>query len=847
MTEELYNIMNWADVEEITYSESTQPKRILGPHLLEEGLLIQAFLPTAKDIEVKIQGDRVYQMELADEQGFFAVLIPEKEEWHGEIPKYSFLITFDNDTTEETEDPYSFASIYTDEDLKRFNAGIHYEVYNKMGAHPVVIDGVEGVEFSVWAPNAQRVSVVGDFNLWDGRRNMMQKLGDSGVFELFIPRLKPGTLYKYEIKQLHKDPFLKIDPYAFGFELRPNTASIVRDIEDFTWTDQEWQEKKLTAKPKEEPMSVYEVHLGSFIRKQPLINEDGTAVNGSEFYNYREIAKKLAEYVHKMGYTHIEIMPVMEHPLDESWGYQVSGYYAPTARYGTAEDFMYFMNYMHEQGIGVILDWVPAHFPRDSWGLAQYDGTALYESPDPERASHPHWGTLIFNYARYEASNFLIANAMFWADKYHADGIRMDAVASMLYLDYGRQGGNAPRNMYGGNENLDAVEFLKHLNSQFHKKFPGTLLIAEESTAWPNVTGSVEDGGLGFDLKWNMGWMNDFLSYMQCDPFFRKNNYNQLTFSMIYNYSEDFQLVFSHDEVVHGKRSMLGKMPGKTFEEKARNLRAAYGYFWTHPGKKLLFMAQDFAQYDEWSESQEIEWNLLEYPVHKDTQSFVKDLNEVYQSHPALWKLDYYPDGFEWINCSYRDLSLVMFVRKTDKPEETILVVSNFDNIAHPKFRVGVPFCCTAKALISSDDKKYGGFGMVHKVAHKAEKMEWDDREYSVEIDIPSMSTTIYQLTPATPEPERKKKAAQKSEAVKAEDTVVEGPTGEDTAAKVKKPAARKSTAKRSIAGKSTSKASAKEKASAAKTRSASSQTIGKTAKAKTTKKAAAVTKRRKG
>ncbi len=847
MTEELYNIMNWADVEEITYSESTQPKRILGPHLLEEGLLIQAFLPTAKDIEVKIQGDRVYQMELADEQGFFAVLIPEKEEWHGEIPKYSFLITFDNDTTEETEDPYSFASIYTDEDLKRFNAGIHYEVYNKMGAHPVVIDGVEGVEFSVWAPNAQRVSVVGDFNLWDGRRNMMQKLGDSGVFELFIPRLKPGTLYKYEIKQLHKDPFLKIDPYAFGFELRPNTASIVRDIEDFTWTDQEWQEKKLTAKPKEEPMSVYEVHLGSFIRKQPLINEDGTAVNGSEFYNYREIAKKLAEYVHKMGYTHIEIMPVMEHPLDESWGYQVSGYYAPTARYGTAEDFMYFMNYMHEQGIGVILDWVPAHFPRDSWGLAQYDGTALYESPDPERASHPHWGTLIFNYARYEASNFLIANAMFWADKYHADGIRMDAVASILYLDYRRQGGNAPRNMYGGNENLDAVEFLKHLNSQFHKKFPGTLLIAEESTAWPNVTGSVEDGGLGFDLKWNMGWMNDFLSYMQCDPFFRKNNYNQLTFSMIYNYSEDFQLVFSHDEVVHGKRSMLGKMPGKTFEEKARNLRAAYGYFWTHPGKKLLFMAQDFAQYDEWSESQEIEWNLLEYPVHKDTQSFVKDLNEVYQSHPALWKLDYYPDGFEWINCSYRDLSLVMFVRKTDKPEETILVVSNFDNIAHPKFRVGVPFCCTAKALISSDDKKYGGFGMVHKVAHKAEKMEWDDREYSVEIDIPSMSTTIYQLTPATPEPERKKKAAQKSEAVKAEDTVVEGPTGEDTAAKVKKPAARKSTAKRSIAGKSTSKASAKEKASAAKTRSASSQTIGKTAKAKTTKKAAAVTKRRKG
>lgn len=759
MTDKLYDLMNWADVEEIVYSESKEPGRILGAHLGAEGLLVQAFIPTAKKVAVKLD-KQVYEMELADDEGFFAALIPAKKAWEEKLPKYTLHITYDNDTEEETADPYAFASSYTEEDLKKFEAGIHYTIYEKMGAHPMVKDGVSGVNFSVWAPEAMRVSVVGDFNLWDGRRHMMNRLGDSGVFELFIPQLAEGALYKYEIKNRHGEPMVKIDPYANGFELRPANASIVRSLDGFAWTDGDWMEKRRKADHKKLPMAIYEVHLGSFMRKPLLIEEDGTPVDGSEFYNYREIAPKLAAYVKEQGFTHVELMPVMEHPFDGSWGYQVTGYYAPTSRFGTPEDFMYFMDYMHKEGVAVILDWVPAHFPRDSWGMAAYDGTALYEHQDPRQGAHPHWGTLIYNYGRPQVSNFLIANAMFWADKYHADGIRMDAVASMLYLDYGKQDGEWVANMYGGNENLEAVEFLKHLNSMFKKRFAGAVLIAEESTAWPLITAPVDADGLGFDYKWNMGWMNDFLRYMKCDPYFRKNNYGELTFSMMYNYSEDFVLVFSHDEVVHGKGSMLGKMPGETFEEKARNLRTAYGFFAGHPGKKLLFMGQEFAQNDEWSEERELEWGLLDYPVHAQMQNFVRDLNTLYTTHPAMYMLDYNPEGFEWINCSYSELSLVMFVRKTKNPEETLLFVCNFDNMEHKHFRVGVPFMCEAKALLCSDDKKYGGEGLVSRHARKAKKLEWDDRTYSVEVDIPAMSTTIYQLTP-TEDPEEK--AAQKA------------------------------------------------------------------------------------
>ena len=848
MNEQLEEIINWAEVEDITYAETADPKRILGAHIIPEGLLVQTYLPTAKRVELRLGAGAAYPMELVDESGFFAVLLPLQEAWKDALPDYRYHITYDNDTTEDTEDPYAFPSVYTDRDIKKYQGGIWYDIYEKMGAHPIRINDVDGVVFSVWAPNAERVSVVGDFNLWDGRRHIMQRLGESGIFEIFIPRLTPGSLYKYEIKCHHQEPFLKIDPYAFGFELRPGNASIVEDLTPFAWSDEAWQQKKAetgTTGAKTAPMSVYEVHLGSFARKPQTVHEDGSVLAGSEFYNYRELAGKLADYVKQEGYTHVELMPIMEHPLDESWGYQVTGYYAPTSRYGTPEDFMYFMDYMHREGIGVILDWVPAHFPRDSWGLSQFDGSGLYENPDPRLTSHPHWGTLTFNYRKNEVSNFLIGSAMFWADRYHADGIRMDAVASMLYLDYGRQGEDAPRNIYGGNENLDAVEFLKHLNSQFHKRFPGTLLIAEESTAWPGITGDVEKDGLGFDLKWNMGFMNDFLSYMKTDPYFRKGSYNQLTFSMIYNYSEDFMLVLSHDEVVHGKGSMLGKMPGETFEEKAQNLRAAYGYFWTHPGKKLLFMGQDFAQYDEWSESRELEWDLLKYPVHKGVQSFVRDLNAVYRTHPALWQQDYLPEGFEWINCSYHEESMVMFIRKTEKPEETLLVVSNFDNVDHMKFRVGVPFMCTAKALISSDEEKYGGRGVVNHTACKAEKISWDDRNYAVRLAIPAMSTTIYQLTPCA-EPAARE-AAKKAAAEKKEGAAVE-----KTAAKTgtKKTAAKKAAAKETAAA-GTKKTAAVKTATAAEKKTAPKKpAVKKPAQPKTVQKAALdqkLTKRRKG
>ena len=848
MNEQLEEIINWAEVEDITYAETADSKRILGAHIIPEGLLVQTYLPTAKSVELRLGAGAAYPMELVDESGFFAVLLPLQEAWKDALPDYRYHITYDNDTTEDTEDPYAFPSVYTDRDIKKYQGGIWYDIYEKMGAHPIRINDVDGVVFSVWAPNAERVSVVGDFNLWDGRRHIMQRLGDSGIFEIFIPRLTPGSLYKYEIKCHHQEPFLKIDPYAFGFELRPGNASIVEDLTPFAWSDEAWQQKKAetgTTGAKTAPMSVYEVHLGSFARKPQTVHEDGSVLAGSEFYNYRELAGKLADYVKQEGYTHVELMPIMEHPLDESWGYQVTGYYAPTSRYGTPEDFMYFMDYMHREGIGVILDWVPAHFPRDSWGLSQFDGSGLYENPDPRLTSHPHWGTLTFNYRKNEVSNFLIGSAMFWADRYHADGIRMDAVASMLYLDYGRQGEDAPRNIYGGNENLDAVEFLKHLNSQFHKRFPGTLLIAEESTAWPGITGDVEKDGLGFDLKWNMGFMNDFLSYMKTDPYFRKGSYNQLTFSMIYNYSEDFMLVLSHDEVVHGKGSMLGKMPGETFEEKAQNLRAAYGYFWTHPGKKLLFMGQDFAQYDEWSESRELEWDLLKYPVHKGVQSFVRDLNAVYRTHPALWQQDYLPEGFEWINCSYHEESMVMFIRKTEKPEETLLVVSNFDNVDHMKFRVGVPFMCTAKALISSDEEKYGGRGVVNHTACKAEKISWDDRNYAVRLAIPAMSTTIYQLTPCA-EPAARE-AAKKAAAEKKEGAAVE-----KTAAKTgtKKTAAKKAAAKETAAAGTKKTAAVKTAAAAEKKTAPKKPAVKKPAQPKTVQKAALdqkLTKRRKG
>ena len=752
MDKTLYDLMDWAGIEEIVYSEAANPHRMLGAHMTPEGMLVQAFIPTARDITVKLSATgKQYQMEMADETGFFAALIPRKT-----LADYTLLVFYDNGTLSEIHDPYSFAPQFTESDLKKFEAGVHYSIYNKMGAHPMTVKGVSGVYFAVWAPEAMRVSVVGDFNLWDGRRSQMRRLGDSGVFEIFIPELKNCAVYKYEIKFKNGDPALKADPYANYAELRPNTASIVWDLDEYKWNDQDWMKKRAALDTKTAPMSIYEVHLGSWMRKPTEVDKRGREIVGSEFYNYREIAVKLAEYVKEMGYTHVELLPVMEHPLDASWGYQVTGYYAPTSRFGTPDDFMYFMDYLHGQGIGVILDWVPAHFPRDAWGMAQFDGSCLYEHKDPRQGAHPHWGTLIYNYGRPGVSNFLIANAMFWADRYHADGIRFDAVASMLYLDYGKNPGEWIANMYGGHENLEAVEFLKHLNSVFRGRKDGAILIAEESTAWPKVTGDVKNGGLGFDYKWNMGWMNDFLGYMEQDPYFRCHHYNELTFSMIYAYSENFVLVFSHDEVVHGKGSLVNKMPGQTFEDKFANLRAAYGFMMGHPGKKLLFMGQDFAQMDEWNENASIEWELLQYPIHSQMKEYVKELNHLYTSHPALYQKDYQTEGFEWINCMDAADNIIAFLRRG--ADETLLFVCNFAPQLHEKLTVGVPFKGKYKEIFNSDAEKFGGSGKVNPRMKSSKAEECDGKENSITIQLAPLGISVFSCTPT--EPEKKEKPA---------------------------------------------------------------------------------------
>ena len=772
MEKTLYDMMDWAGIEELVYSEASDPHRLLGAHETEHGVLVQVFIPTAEKVQVN-WGGKQYEMELADEAGFFAVLIPEKK-----ISAYTLTVTYDNETVQEIRDPYAYGQQIPEEKLKEFAAGVCYDIYETLGAHGKTIDGVEGVLFAVWAPCAMRVSVVGDFNLWDGRRHQMQKLGDSGVFELFIPGLGKGTIYKYEVKTRSGDAMLKADPYGTYTEMRPNNASIVWDVNGYDWSDKIWMENREKTQGKDKPMSIYEVHLGSWIRKPLEEDEDGDPVAGSEFYNYRELAVRLAEYVREMGYTHVELLPVMEHPLDASWGYQVTGYYAPTSRYGTPEDFQYFMDYMHEHGIGVILDWVPAHFPKDLVGLACFDGTHVYEHADPRQGEHPHWGTLIYNYGRPQVSNFLIANALYWAEKFHADGIRMDAVASMLYLDYGKQDGEWVPNIYGGNENLEAVEFLKHLNSIFKKKHPGAVLIAEESTAWPQVTGDVKEGSLGFDYKWNMGWMNDFLGYMQYDPYFRCHHYGELTFSMLYAYSEDFVLVFSHDEVVHGKGSMAGKMPGETLEAKYSNLRAAYGYMMTHPGKKLLFMGQDFGQMSEWNENESLPWDLLKYDKHSQTKAYVKALNELYYNTPALYAKDFHPDGFQWINCTSSKDNIVVFLRKTDRPEETLLVTCNFAPVTHEKFQVGVPFAGKYKEILNSEDKKFGGSGIGNSRIKASKKKEADGREDSIEITLAPLGVQIFSCTPV----KEKKADAKKADAKKVE---------------TKKPAAKKVDAKK--------------------------------------------------
>jgi 1,4-alpha-glucan branching enzyme len=594
------------------------------------------------------------------------------------------------------------------------------------------LDGVEGVLFAVWAPNADRVSVVGNFNNWDGRRHPMRKLDYSGIYELFIPGKLVGEIYKYEIKAKSGQVFMKSDPYAFSSEVRPANASRIVDI-SYKWKDTAWMEKRETKDTDAQPMAIYEMHLGSW--KRPT--------DGREFFNYRDIASLLADYLLMMNYNYVELMPIMEHPYDPSWGYQVTGYYAPTSRYGSPADFMYFVDYLHSKGIGVILDWVPAHFPKDEHGLGRFDGTALYEHEDPKRGEHPHWGTYIYNYGRNEVRNFLVANALYWAEKYHIDGIRIDAVASMLYLDYGRGDGEWLPNIYGGNENLEAIDFIKELNSKMHELHKGVIMIAEESTAWPMMTHPVEAGGLGFDYKWNMGWMNDFLNYMKLDPLYRKYHHNDLTFSMVYAYSEKFILVLSHDEVVHEKGSMIAKMPGG-YEDKFSNLRVAYGYMMTHPGKKLLFMGQEIAQFTEFNENAEVDWSLFEFDAHVFMQGYVKELNELYKTEPALYELDSSPEGFTWINCNSANTSLLSYVRKGKKESDTLLIICNFTPMEHKAYKLATPSGGRWQEIFSSDNNRYGGEGRNNKTVKQAKKAECDGQEHYISVTVPPLSISVF-------------------------------------------------------------------------------------------------------
>jgi len=624
----------------------------------------------------------------------------------------------------------------TEMDQYLFGQGTHYEIYKKLGAHLTEYEGEKGVYFAVWAPHAKGVRVVGEFNCWGSDGYRMNRLEPLGIYEVFVPGLEEGCMYKYLIETEKGDYLYKADPFAFYAEKRPGTASRVADISGFTWHDDRWMTKRAGWNAAESPMSIYEVHPGSWKRHPHEEDEDG-------FYNYRELAAELTEYIKKMGYTHIELMGIAEHPFDGSWGYQVTGYFAPTSRYGTPEDFQYMIDYFHKHNIGVILDWVPAHFPRDAHGLANFDGEALYEHPDSRRGEHPDWGTKIFNYEKSEVRNFLIANALFWLGEYHVDGLRVDAVASMLYLDYGKQDGQWLPNKYGGNENLDAVWFFKHLNSIIHGRGDGSMIIAEESTAWPGVTKDVDDDGLGFTFKWNMGWMNDFLEYMKLDPYFRKDNHNKMTFAMSYAYSENYILVLSHDEVVHLKCSMLNKMPGY-LDDKFANLKAGYTFMFGHPGKKLLFMGNEFAQLQEWSEARELDWFLLKEDRHLHMQNYVRALLQLYKKYRCLYELDDSWDGFQWINADDSYRSIFSFVRYSKTKRKNLLFVMNFTPMERPDYRVGVPKKKKYELVLDSDAEEYGGSGRKRAKVYDAKKGSCDNQKYYVEYPLSAYGTAVF-------------------------------------------------------------------------------------------------------
>lgn len=627
---------------------------------------------------------------------------------------------------------------FGEKDQYYFGQATHYDIYKKLGAHVTTQGKKQGVYFAVWAPNAAKVAVVGEFNDWATDANPMKKTGPIGVWETFVPGAAVGDFYKFYIKAQDGRDLFKADPYANWSEMRPGNASRVADISGFKWTDSAWIKNRQESDPKEKAVAIYEVHPGSW-RKHPATEQDPDG-----FYSYREIAHTLTEYVKRMGYTHVELMGIAEHPFDGSWGYQVSGYYAPTSRYGKPEDFKYLVNYLHKNKIGVILDWVPAHFPKDAHGLAEFDGTCLYEHADPRQGEHPDWGTKIFNYGRNEVKNFLIANALYWVEEFHVDGLRVDAVASMLYLDYGKSDGQWVANKYGGNQNLEAIEFFKHLNTLVRGRNKGVMMIAEESTAWPKVTGDVEkENGLGFSFKWNMGWMHDFLEYMKLDPIYRKYNHNKMTFSMTYAFSENYILVLSHDEVVHLKCSMINKMPG-LYDDKFENLKAGYSFMFGHPGKKLLFMGQDFGQFQEWSEARELDWYLLREERHQQLQEYVKDLLHMYKKYPALCANDNGYEGFEWINADDGDRSIYSFIRWSPTKRNNLLFVCNFTPVERKDFMVGVPKKKQYKLILNSADPKYGGSFEAEDTVFKAVKGECDGQDYHIEYPLPAYGVAVF-------------------------------------------------------------------------------------------------------